>query len=363
MISTIRTGAFATAAVAALLVAPSASQAQETINATFITGYAPSFTWPKAFIEYFAPEVDKKLAATGKYKMSWNMAHSGTVVKPRGELEGVQSGLGDLGIVVTAFHADRVPLYNIAYVTPFTTSDIHLLQSTYHKVENKFAAEYRKDWDAIGQVALFEAATAPMDTYWVHSRIPLTSISQLKGMKISAAGPNLPWVTSMGAAGINSAATDWFQHLNTGLAEAVLSWPDVSGSQKLCEPAKHVLHGNIGGIVGHIISVNKSYYEGLPEEVRNAFLATAPGYARYQADIVLAGTKKQTEYCTKLQGMNIVVLDDAARAAWAKALPPLALDWAKGLDGKGRPGTELLNYYMAEMRAAGVTPARAWDKE
>jgi TRAP-type C4-dicarboxylate transport system substrate-binding protein len=351
----------AAGAIAAVLTVP--AQAQETINATFITGYAPSFTWPKSFIEFFAPEVDKRLAATGKYKMSWNMAHSGTVVKPRGELEGVQSGLGDLGIVVTAFHADRVPLYNIAYVTPFTTSDIHLLQRTYHKVENKFADEYRKDWDAIGQVALFEAATAPMDTYWVHSRKPLTSIGQMKGMKISAAGPNLPWVTSLGAAGINSAATDWFQQLNTGLAEAVLSWPDVSGSQKLCEPAKHVLHGKIGGIVGHIISVNKGYWEGLPEEVRQAFLATAPGYAKYQADVVLAGTKRQTEFCVNQQGMNIVVLDDAQRAAWAKALPPLALDWAKGLDGKGRPGTALLNYYMAEMRAAGVTPARAWDKE
>ena len=66
MIKSIRFGAFAAAAATALLVAPATSQAQETVNATFITGYAPSFTWSRAFIEYFAPKVDEKLAETGK---------------------------------------------------------------------------------------------------------------------------------------------------------------------------------------------------------------------------------------------------------------------------------------------------------
>ncbi len=338
------------------------AQAAEDINVTFVTGYAPSFTWTKAFLEKFIPEVDSALAATGNYKINWNLAHSGTVVKPRGELEGIQTGLGQMGIVVTAFHADRVPLYNISFVTPFSSTDIKFLQSTYHKLQGQFADEFNKDWARLGQVPLMNAATGPMDTYWVLSRQPLQSIDDLKGMKISAAGPNLPWVTSMGAAGINSAATDWFQHLNTGLADAVLSWPDVTGSQKLCEPAKHVLHGNIGGIVGHIITVNERFYKSLPEEVRNAFDTAAPLYADYQADVVLSGTKKQTEFCTKEQGMEVVVLDDAQRAAWAKALPPLGLDWAKDLDSKGRPGTELLSFYMDEIRAGG-SPARDWDKE
>lgn len=350
------------AAVASACAFAAPAQATEEINITFISGYAPSFSWTKSFVEKFIPAVDEKLAKTGNYKINWNLAHSGTVVKPRGELEGVQTGLGQIGIVVTAFHADRVPLYNAAYVTPFSTSDIHFLQNVYHEMQNKFADEYKKDWDAIGQTALFEAATAPMDTYWVHSRVPLTSIDQLSGMKISAAGPNLPWVTSMGAAGINSAATDWFQHLNTRLADAVLSWPDVSGSQKLCEPAKHVLHGHIGGIVGHIISVNQRFYDDQPEEVRQAFLDSAPEYAEYQADTVLAGTEKQTKYCVEEQGMKIVELSDEERAKWAAALPPLALNWAKGLDDQGRPGTEILSFYMDKMRSGG-SPARNWDKE
>ncbi|MGE0255351.1 MAG: TRAP transporter substrate-binding protein DctP [Alphaproteobacteria bacterium] len=349
------------AAVLAGLAFASPASAVETINMTFVTGYAPTFTWPRAFIEVFVPEVDKRLAADGKYKVNWNLGHSGTVVKPRGEIEAVQSGLADIGIPVTAFHVDRVPLYNVAYVTPFSTTDIHFLQNLYAQMKEKFAADFQKDWDAVNQVPF--AATGPMDSYWVLSRKPLQSYADLKGIKVSAAGPNLIWATSAGAAGITSAATDWYMQLNTGLADAVISWADVTGSQKQCEPAKHVLHADIGGIVGHELTVNKDVWAKLPAVAKDAIKAAAPMYAKAQADFVLEGTKKQTEYCVKEQGMKIVKADDADRRAWAKALPPLALNWAKDMDGKGKPGTPLLAAYMDALRAAGKNPARDWDKE
>src|SRR3546814_14878111 len=95
--------------------------------------------------------------------------------------------------------------------------------------------------------------------------------------------------------------------------------------------------------------------DDLSDEVRQAFLDTAPGYAKYQADLVLAGTEKQTKYCIEEQGMNIVELWDEERTAWADALPPLAIDWAKGMDEKGYQASELLAFYRVEMRAGGDT--------
>jgi len=342
-----------------LLVTP--ASAVDTIKMTFVTGYAPTFTWPRAFIEVFVPEVDKRLAAEGKYKIDWNLGHSGTVVKPRGEIEAVQSGLADIGIPVTAFHVDRVPLYNISFVTPFSSTDIHFLQGLYAQVKETFAADFKKDWDAVNQVPF--AATGPMDSYWVLSRNPLKSYADLKGIKVSAAGPNLIWATAVGAAGITSAATEWYMQLNTGLADAVISWADVTGSQKQCEPAKHVLHADIGGVVGHELTINKDVWGKLPAVVQNAVKAAAPMYAKAQADFVLEGTKKQTEYCVKEQGMNIVKVSAEDRKGWAKALPPLARTWAADMDGKGKPGTAILTAYMNALRAAGKNPARNWDKE
>ena len=344
---------------AAALASPAA--AVETIKFTFVSGYAPTFTWPKAYIEVFVPEVDKRLAAEGKYKIDWNLGHSGTVVKPRGEIEAAQSGLADTAIVVTAFHVDRVPLYNMSFVTPFSNADLHLGQNIYAQLKEKFAADYQKDWDSVNQIAF--AATGPFDSYWILSRKPINSYTDLKGIKVSAAGPNLIWATAIGAAGITSAATDWYMQLNTGLADAVISWADVTGSQKQCEPAKHVYHANIGSVIGHEITFNKDVWAKLPASVQKAIREAGPVYAKAQADFALEGATKQRDYCVTQQGMKIVEATDTDRKAWAKALPPLALDWAKDQDSKGRPGTKVLEAYMAALRAGGAKPARDWDKE
>ena len=51
------------------------------------------------------------------------------------------------------------------------------------------------------------------------------------------------------------------------------------------------------------------------------------------------------------------------RMSWANGMDNAAKAWAEGLDGQGLPGTASLSTYMEQMRAAGATPLRDWDKE
>ncbi len=53
----------------ALAVIPLAANAQQVIKLTAIDGYPPRALWTKLFIEYYIPEVDKRLAKDGKYKI------------------------------------------------------------------------------------------------------------------------------------------------------------------------------------------------------------------------------------------------------------------------------------------------------
>ena len=64
----------------------------------------------------------------------------------------------------------------------------------------------------------------------------------------------------------------------------------------------------------------------------------------------------------KKKGAKVAPFGEAERRAWAHALPNIAKQWAADLDKKGLPGTKILNTYMAELRNAGVKPARDWDK-
>ncbi len=121
------------AAVAALVFAVGvggAVAAPKTISLTAVDGYPPRALQVRTFIEYYIPEVDKRLAKSGNYKIRWNQAFAGQIVKVRNVITGMQKGLGDIGVVTTVFHQDKVPMQAVAYVAPFVTSDPVLLSRT-----------------------------------------------------------------------------------------------------------------------------------------------------------------------------------------------------------------------------------------
>ncbi len=162
----------------------------ETIPLTAVSGYSPVTSWVHMFKTYFMPEVDRRLlAAGGEHDIAWIEGFSGTVVKPRGEFEAIESGIGDIGIVVTAFHVDKVPLYNIAFVTPFVSHDLLLVVRTVDALTEKFP-EMRAGWEKYNQVYL--AATGTVDTYQVVTSEPVRSLADFQGMKIGGELFELP---------------------------------------------------------------------------------------------------------------------------------------------------------------------------
>ena len=104
----------------ALAAVPFTASAQQVIKITAMDGYPERALWVKEFIEFYMPEVDKRLAKTGKYKIEWQKAFGGQIVKPRGEFDGLKSGLGDMAIITTVFYEDKLPLNNVPYFTPFS---------------------------------------------------------------------------------------------------------------------------------------------------------------------------------------------------------------------------------------------------
>ena len=151
-----RTGAMALggAALAVLLAAP-AAQAQKTISLTAVDGYPPRALQVRTFLAYLIPEVDKRLAKSGEYKINWNKAFAGQIVKVRHVMTGMQKGLGDIGVVTSVFHQDKVPMQAVAYVTPFVTADPVLLSRTVDELAEQFPA-MKEAWMKYNQVLLVE---------------------------------------------------------------------------------------------------------------------------------------------------------------------------------------------------------------
>jgi TRAP-type C4-dicarboxylate transport system substrate-binding protein len=356
--STIFSAALAAGLAATSFAGP--ATAVETIKLTYLSGYPPLATWTGAVLETFIPQVDAALAKGGKYKIEWNLAHSGQIVRATGELEGVETGVGDFAAVVTAAAPDKAPLYAISFNTPFVTKDMTLLSDTMKMLTEKYPA-YAAGWDKLNQVALQPASAVDNMMVWTDKKV--TSLAGLKSMKIGAIGPNLSWVQAIGAVGVNTDLVRAYNGLSTGVFNGVIFWPAAAGQFKLCEPAPYALNADLGAVSGFSLNVNKDTWESLPEPVRAAFAAAAPSWKSSNIARVEKVTGILVGKCEKEFGTQFTNLSDAERTAWAMGLPPLGKSWAERVDKAGGPGTDILMAYMDAMRAAKQPIARQWDKE
>lgn len=337
-----------------------AANAAETIKLTYLSGYPPLASWTGAVIETFIPQIDVALAKSGKYRIDWNLAHSGQIVRATGELEGVESGVGDFAAVVTAAAPDKAPLYAISFNTPFVTKDMTLLSDTMKALYDKYPA-YQAGWDKFNQLALQPASAVDNMMVWTDKKV--TSLDGLKNMKIGAIGPNLSWVQAIGAVGVNTDLVRAYNGLSTGVFTGVIFWQAAAGQFKLCEPAPFALNADIGAVSGFSLNVNKDTWESLPGEVRDAFRAAAPAWKTSNIARVEKVTGIMVGRCNKEYGSELTNLSEAERVAWANALPSLGKNWAARVNKAGAPGTDILATYMSAMRAAKQPIARQWDKE
>lgn len=335
------------------------AHAQQTINLTAIDGYPPRALWVKEFINFYIPEVDKRLAKDGKYKIRWNQAWGGQIVKPRGVLEGIQKGLGDIGVVTTAIYGDKMKVMSVAYMTPFTTTDPALVAKTIDELADKFPG-IRKTFDSYNQVYLTNSVV--LDSYQMFSKKEAKALKDYEGMKIASAGPNLRYLPPTGAVGVAGSLNTYYNLIQTGVVDGCMLWPEAAATFKLAEVAPYMMKADIGTVNSKVVSVNKDTWNKLPPEVQKVLQEVAIDYRDHLAKLAASlGDSSLQKY--KKAGGNVFVLSKADRSKWAKSIPNIAQEWAQDLDKEGLQGTAMLTYYMEKMRAANQPIERQWDKE
>jgi TRAP-type C4-dicarboxylate transport system substrate-binding protein len=345
----------------ALASVPFAAGAQQVIKLTAIDGYPPRALWTKIFIEYYIPEVDKRLKAAGnKYKIDWHQAWGGQIVKPRGVLDGLKNKLGDIGIVTTVFHSSKLPLNNMPYYTPFSSRNPKVVAKVMDDLADKFPA-FQKQFDDQNQVQL--TAYSSIDNYGVFTKDPIEKVSDLKGKKILAAGPNALYIKAVGGVNVLSNLTQQYNDLKAGVADGTVIWPEATITFKLVEVAPYYLETDFGTGVNKSVSVNKEVWASLPDEVRKVLKAVAEDYrdkmAQTAMDLSDVSVKK-----FKAAGGKIRSLSEEEKKHWADMMPNIAQDLAEDVENRNKyPAKKILAAYMDGLRKAGEKPVRDWDKK
>ncbi len=334
-------------------------RAAESISLTAIDGYPPKALWVDAFIHSYIPEINKRLSKTGHYKINWNQGWAGQISKVQHVLDGIQKGLGDIGVVTSVFHTDKVPLNEIAYATPFVTSDVGLVSRTFDELAKEYKA-IPGTWAKFNQVYLTNLDV--LDSYQMFFKPKVTSLAEFKGKKIASAGLNLRYLQNTGAVGVAGSLVHYYNEMKTGVIDGTMLWPEAMISFKIAEVAKYMVKSDIGTANSKAITVNMDTWKKLPDEVKAAIMDAAPVYRDYTVDKVNEAAKSAyAKY--KAMGGTITQLSEADRKHWAMTMPNVAKDWASDLEKRGLPARQILTAYMDKMRAAHQPILRQWDKE
>ncbi len=334
------------------------SSAQEVIPLTVVSGFPPTALWVEMFTTHFVPEANRRLAGTGEYEIDWNLPF-GSVARPGGAFEAVQYSLGDLGIITTSFHSDKIPFYNLSYVTPFVTTDMGLVVRTVSDLHDRYP-EIRRQWEDYRQVYLVTAGL--VNTYQALMTEPIMTLEDFRGRKMSGVGMNLLYFEGLGSVAVSSSLADFYSNMATGLTDGSIVWPEAIISFKLYEVGPYLVDARLGAVSSVALSANRRSWNRLPEEIQMALLAAAEVYRDALAEETVQRSELAMTQFAEFGG-TIIEMSTDQRRAWARTVPDLAGDWANGLENRGLPGRRILEDYMNVMRANDQPIMRHWDRE
>lgn len=352
--SRIRRSLSAASAAAALIALAAPASAQEQIKLTIAAGHPPIFLWVKHLKDSFMATVDAELATSGKHKIAWNEAYGGTLAKIGSELETMQQGISDVGIVATVFQSAKMPLNNVTYFVPYGPADANVLNAAIDKVQQ--LPELVAEWSKYNLVYL---AGFAIDNYGLATNFPIAKFEDLKGKKIGGAGPNLAWFKNTGAVGVQGSLNSFYNDIKTGVYDGAIAFITSAVPARLNEVAPHFTVVNMGAMYAGAVAVNKARFDKFPDEVKAAFRNGADAYKQAYVKEQTARIAAATE-AWKKGGGKLTELAPAEQARLVKAIPNPTEEWIKQA---GPNAKKVLAAYMDAVRATGFKFQRDFDKE
>lgn len=333
--------------------------AADDFSFTVVAGHPPITAGVAAIRDFFIPEVNRRLEeAGGNHTITWNEAYAGALADVQGVLEAVEGGVGDFGYVPHLFEADKLPLEQITYVTPFGSADLKTMMRLVRDLHDE-VPEMAQAWRDNNQLML---AAVGVDTYHLATTFPVDSVEDISGRKLSTAGLQTNWLRGTGAVPVAGALPDYYNAIQTGLTEGTVTFGSAMAPYKFFEVAPHITKVNFGAQSASALTVNLDVWESLPDDLKEIIQQVAIEYQDYAADNYTNSAEKSLTIAAE-GGAEIKEASDEMRAGFANAMPNIALEWAKSLDDRGVPGTKALEAYLRLSEEAGVSFSRNWLAE
>ena len=331
----------------------------KTVKMVAVSAAPPIVTYVRASKDYFMPESNKRLAASGlDFKIEWTGAYSQSLAKFTEVFEAVEEGIAQLCLCLKTFEPSSLPLEQYLYMAPFGSQTVKQVVAIDDAVRAKVPAMNKAMLDR-DHVYLTSAGSPTMQLF---TKFPVKRYEDLKNKKLGASGSMGHWLRGTGAVVVNANMAASFTDIRNGLYDGYPISVGLAFPYKTYEAAKQMTRVNFGVSATSFLSVNRDTWDGFPPKVQQIFRDVAKGWAPFQVKIDTAKYNKFLGIMKK-KGLKINGMSNDERRRWAMAMPNIAKEWADRLEKRKVPGRAVLTAFMDELRARKIDIARQWDRE
>jgi len=257
------------------------------------------------------------------------------------------SGVVDIGSVMPSYASEKMPLSGVAELPGgFATSCEGTL--AYWELARKGLLA-QKEFAPNGIRVLFALVSVP---YQVLMKQKFESIKQLKGRKLRSTGAaSDAAIRKLDAVPIRMAAPEIYESLSRGTLDGVVVSYAAAVSYNLHTLTKAVTAGENFSSAVLTYSIGEARWKSLPPNVQQAMLEAGDAATRRACSMMDQATATDLEKM-RAAGAEVVRLPAAERTELKARFSSVGGEWSKDLDGRGKPGSEVLKAFNAALRGA-----------
>ncbi|MBL6951132.1 MAG: TRAP transporter substrate-binding protein DctP [Alphaproteobacteria bacterium] len=282
-------------------------------------------------------KVDLEKAGGGDFELKINY---GDALGPRRQNpENIRVGAFEAGQICVGYYPNKFPLLSVMelpFLAPRNLAQRAKVEMEVHK-HPAIIAELSKRWN----MRFFGPAFLPAYEFMGNKRIETTA--DMKGVKMRISGLNAKALQVFGAVPTMVTAPDGYNALDRGTIDSFgFPYSYAFGAYKLYEVSKYVTEGL--GMSGFMClqTVNNDAWNATPDAVKKAMPAAQQTAIKNMITAYTEADKKWIPLFHKR--LEVVKVDPSVRAELASGAGKIWAEWATEQDGKGRPGTEMLNF-------------------
>ena len=301
--------------------------AQSAITLTY-ANFPPAATFPCVQMERWVQEVAARTA--GKVKVQ--TFPGGTLLGATNMLDGVVSGVADIGCFCPSYLPGRFPVSE-AIDLPLGFANAKVASMVYTDLIAKYQP---KEFESVKVLTVFTCSTANIMT-----KSPVRSLADLKGMELRVAGTGADVVKRLGATPVAMPQSETPDAIQKGVVKGIVSSMEILKDFNFAESCRYATIVNTH-VVSFAVVMNMGKWNALPADVRKVFddlsreqsLWTAK-YADDHVTDALAWSKDKYK-------LEIITLPAAEMKSIASLMAPMADAYVQKVTAKGIPGADIL---------------------